>query len=196
MRITHRLQQASALALLVCVITQALYIGLDASGTPLATALWRIEALAFLVIAVLGMAIVAARPLLGAGLATGGIVNLAQIGIGLTMFEPLSKAGEALAPAFASVLAFAFFLYFAGKAAFGLAAIALGLALWRIAPGVARIAGAFAALAGLVALVTNGAAMMLGMDLVFLAGATGTAAMALLALAILMSGERGTAVIA
>ncbi len=181
-----------AIALLVCVVTQAMYVGLEASGTPLAVMLWQTEAVAYLLIGLFGLAIIAARPVLGAGLATGGIVNLIQAGMGLTMFEPLTSAGEPLAPAFAAVLAMAFFLYFAGKAAFGLSAIVLGLVLLRSAPASARVLGGAAALAGLLALAVNLLAMMIGMSLAFAAGATGTVAMAVLALALLLAGGRAS----
>ena len=77
-----------------------------------------------------------------------------------------------------------FYLYFAAKAAFGAAAAALGLQMrgWPDMP--AKIIGWLALVAGLAALVLNAAAMMLGMSMVFFAGAAGTAATLMLALAL------------
>lgn len=186
---TRKLSQAAALALLISVATQISYIAIsNAGGEPDRPLIWGAEALAFAVIAFAGLALSAQRPLIGAGLALGGAVNLVQVGLGIFAFGPLGEGGEALAPAFQAVLAFAFFLYFAGKAAFGAAAIASGGDLWRAADGTLRYLGALTILAGIAALALNGAAMVAGMDpLLFPAGAAGTLAALLLALTLLLS---------
>jgi len=175
----------AAIALLVSVATQIVYVGLEASGTALATNLWRAECIAFLALALAGGALIGARPWLGAGLAIGGLLNVAQAGMGLVMFGPLREAGEGLGPVFQAVLGMAFFLYFAGKAAIALAAIVLGLQQWNGAMGVARIIGGLTLITGVAALAVNAAAMVSGMALTFAAGATGTAAALLLGLALL-----------
>ena len=184
-RATSHLAWIAAVALLVTALTQVLYVGLGVSGTPFAMALWRIEAVAFLAVAFVGTALVPARPAVGAGLALGGIFNLVQVGMGLVMFAPLSTAGEVQAPAFAAVLSMAFFLYFAGKAAFAIAAMVLGFALWRRANGPARFIGAGAAVFGLLALLANLLAMMSDMRFLWPAGGIGTAATVLLALTLI-----------
>lgn len=179
-----RVAQIICVALIISVVTQVMYIGLDASGTPLATAIWRTEAVVMLLIGMFGFKYARHWPLVSAGLVAGGLFNVMQTGMGLTMFGPLGDAGEPLAPVMGAVLSYAFFLYFAAKAAFGLGAVALGLKAWSKASGWPKLAGVLAGLTGLIALVLNLYAMCVGMAAVFLAGAAGTVAAFFLALAI------------
>lgn len=180
----------AALGLLVVAATQVMYVGLGASGTPLARALWTTETIVFLAIAIAGAAMLAARPLVGAALATGGLLNVIQSGMGLVMFGPLRDGGEALGLVFQAVLAMAFLLYFAGKVAFGVAGIALGRALFQAENGMGRIAGVAAGLSGLAALAVNLLATAAGREYTWPAGVTGTVAEVLLALALLVLTRR------
>jgi hypothetical protein len=107
--------------------------------------------------------------------------------MGLTMFYQLGYGGETPPnPVFFPVLRMSFFLYFAAKAALGVAAIILGMELWQtIAGDVWRIVGLLVAIAGLGALLLNAAAMMLGLGVVPFAGAVGVVAAVLTALALI-----------
>lgn len=190
---TTQAARAVALALLVTVITQVAYLALGASGNShIAYPIWRLEAVIALVVIALGFVLVQRHALVGGCVAAGGICNLVQIGMGLTMFYQLGYGQEGEPdPVFFPVLGLSFFLYFAAKALFGAAGIALGMELWRSMSGIWRIAGLLAALAGLAALAVNVAAMAIGMDLVFIAGAAGTVATALLALALVPAVRSG-----
>ena len=183
----RRSAQITAILLIVIVVTQVLYIGLSNAGVDFSrTVVWTTEAVAFLGISIFALAGLArghAHPAVWGAVALGGILNVIQVGMGLAMFGPLSEAGETMAPAFQSILAGAFFLYFAGKFLFGFAAVALGLDAVKDASTVAKVIGGLALLAGLAALATNLAAMA-GYDLMFQAGGAGTAATLLLALLI------------
>ncbi|MGB3377593.1 hypothetical protein [Allopontixanthobacter sediminis] len=185
--------QMAALALLVIVVTQALYMVNSSAGLGIATSIiWTIEAVGFMVMAVFAMVALARRasaPVVWASIALGGIFNVIQVGIGLAMFGPLQEAGDASAAAFQAVLAGAFFFYFAGKFLFGIAAIVLGMALLK-GPIAARVIAGLAILSGLAAVVLNAVAMGVGMDMVFAAGAAGTAAALFAAIAVLTTGRQ------
>ena len=176
--------RVTALALGATVITQLVYIGVSSAGIePNRPVIWGLEALLFSAIALGGLVLLPARPIVGAGLALGGVLNVIQVGIGLVMFGPLIEAGEALTVVTQAVVALAFFLYFTGKFALGVAAISLGVAMWRASSSAAKWLGVAAVLAGLTAFALNGAAMVIGMEpLMFPAGAAGTAAALLLAI--------------
>ncbi|QZH73987.1 MAG: hypothetical protein JY451_09450 [Erythrobacter sp.] len=180
---TARATPLIAVALIATVVTQVLYISTGVSGTAGALVLWRSEAVAFLAVALLGFVLVRDTPLVAGGLVLGGLFNVLQVGIGITMFGPLGEGGDPLAPVMGAVLDFAFFIYHAGKIGFAAAAVALGLAAWSGATGLAKILGMLALLAGLAALATNLFALA-GGSATFLAGACGTAATLFLALAI------------
>jgi hypothetical protein len=177
--------QLVATALIVTAITQMTYVVLGGSGNShIAYPIWRIESLSALVVALFSFVIVKHHALIGGCLAVGGIFNLIQTGIGLSMFYQLGYGGETPPnPVFFPVLRMSFFLYFAAKAALGLAAIILGMELWQtVAAGVWRMAGA---LVGLGALLLNAAAMMLGLGVVPFAGAVGVVAAVFTAIALI-----------
>lgn len=176
-----------AAALAATVVTQVLYLALDAGGqSHIAYPIWRIEAVAALGVTAFAFVILPRHPLVGGCLAAGGILNLIQVGMGLTMFYQLGYGGDAPPePAFFPILNMSFFLYFAAKALFGTAAIVLGATLWRASDTTWRVTGMVAGLAGLAALVLNLAAMILGMSLVYPAGGAGTVATLLLAITLL-----------
>lgn len=191
-RAADRLLPIVPIALLSLVVTQIIYIVLSNNGLDInRPVIWTTEAVAFLALAVVALTRLSQNTHAGlawAAIAVSGVLNLIQVGFGLSMFGPLSDAGEAMAPAFQAVLAGAFFLYFAGKVLFGFAAIIVGMDLLGRG-GVAKVTGGLAMIAGLAAMVVNIAAMAVGMAMVFPAGATGTAATFLLAIGLIMSGR-------
>ena len=180
-----------AVAMIVVVITQIAYLTLKGDIIT-GRMIWSVEALAFSSIAVLALLRLAesgvsrfTSSLAWASLSLFGVVNLVQVGIGLTMFGPLGDAGDLLGPVMGAVLAFAFFLYFTGKLFVGAAAIAIGMPLLKISNGSTKLMGGFCALIGLVAIGLNATGMVIGMELVTAAGAAGTAATLFVAIALL-----------
>lgn len=192
---TRPFAQIVAIALLSVVVTQLIYIGLSNAGLDIERPIiWTTEAFAFLAMAVAALVVLArgaGHPVTWATIALGGVLNAIQAGMGIAMFPPLQDAGDSLKPAFDAVLAGAFFLYFAGKALFAVAAIDLGLGLLRSAGSAGKSLGSrvvliLTGLSGLAALVINVFAMGAGMDMVFVAGAVGTVATAFLALTLIV----------
>lgn len=175
--------------LLSVVVTQIIYIvkatyQLDIPGT----AIWSVEAVVFLGMTLLGLLAMVqnGQTTLGwAAIAIAGLLNVLQVGIGLAMFGPLADAGEAMAPVYDAVAAGAFFLYFTGKLLFGLSAIVFGLSLVRSA-GTAKIVGGLAIVTGAAAMLVNLCGMTIGMTWLYQAGATGTVATLVLAMALMM----------
>lgn len=189
---TPRSAKLAALAMIVVALTQVAYITLkgEAITGPM---IWSLEAIAFLAITLLALVPLArgAAGTLGwAALALFGLFNVVQTGMGLTMFGPVGDAGEALAPVMDAIVGGAFFFYFAGKVMVGIAGLALGAVLLREAATGAKAVGGLAALTGLAALLVNLAGLLMGMDMVFAAGATGTAATVFTATAIWMLAGR------
>ena len=179
-----RAAQIAAIALLAAVVTQVIYIVIsNGGGTPPRDIIWSVEVILFVTTAIAGLALLPARPAIGAGIAVGGTLNTVQAGMGLVMFGPLGEAGDALAPVFGAVLGMAFLLYFAAKIALGVAAVAAAASLWAT-KGLGKIIGALAGLTGLAAIAINTAAIFPATDLTFPAGAIGTVATAFLALAL------------
>lgn len=189
----HRSAQIVAVALISMVVTQIVYFALYSQGLDIERSIiWTVEAVAFLAMAVFASVQLArGRDLTAAwaAIAVGGVLNAIQVGMGLTMFGPVSDAGEAMAPAYEAIVAGAFFLYFAGKFLFGFAAVLIGLGAVRCGNGLGKAIGWLAVLAGGAAVLANTGAMAQGMDLLLPAGATGTLATLLLALAIIVTGR-------
>lgn len=175
--------------LVTIVLTQILYIVKSTYKIDIpSTAVWSLEAVAFLAITVLALVAMLQKgslTLAFAAIAMGSLLNVLQVGMGLTMFAPLSDAGEALAPVYEVVVAAAFFLYFAGKLLFGFAAIVAGMILLR-GTGSARVVAVLAAVAGLAAILVNLGGIVVGMPWLYAAGAAGTLATLLLAVALKM----------
>lgn len=186
----HRGARILAILLFSVVATQIIYFALSSNGAEInRMVLWSTEAVAFLGIAVLGLVCLVRsshHALAWSAIAVSGVLNAIQVGMGLAMFEPLSEAGETMAPAFQSILAGAFFLYFAGKFLFGLSAIAIGASLLR-GRGAAKAIGGVTVLAGLASMTVNLGAMAVGMSMALPAGATGTVATLLLGIAVALS---------
>lgn len=182
--------------LLTTVLTLALLFAIPASveghAPPHAVVLWKIEALAYMAITVFGLALARSLPLTGASLAAGGTFNVIQLGIGLTMFRPLLDGGPGLEPMFKPVWMAAFYFFFAGKAALGLAGLSYGFGLWRQGAGVGRWLGGAALLTGLAGLFLGAAGMVTGQTLIWQVGAVGTVAALFLGLALILAPPRGS----
>lgn len=186
----HRSARTIAALLFAIVVTQIIYFSLSSAGADInRPVLWTTEVVAFLAMAMLALTRLMQMPgasLAWAAIAISGILNVIQLGIGLTMFGPLSDAGEPLSAVFKAVLASAFFLYFAGKGLFGFAAVIVGAALLK-SSGAIKATGALALIAGFAAVALNIAAIVVGMDLVLPAGASGTIATLVLGIAVAMT---------
>lgn len=183
---------AIAVAILLLVATQVFYMAVVYPAGPetvLRPITWMVEMAAFTVITIAALVLSARSPhapLVWAAIAVSGLLNMIQVGIGLAMFPPAASVMEQVPALFDTVLKGAFFLYFTGKLLFGLAAIALGRLLLSGPSAMKRAIGGLAILAGLAATALNILALPTGLDWMMPAGASGTAASALLAVAILL----------
>ena len=174
--------------LILAAITQAAYTALYLSGGEVPRQwLWGSEGAIFtLVAAFAGAAMLEARrDYLGwAAIFAAAVLNVVQVGVGLTLFAPFGAAATALpdlAPVASGIVAFSFMVYNAAKALLGLAAIVFGMARMNEGP---KALGAAAALVGAVALLSNLASVLLGRDFlgeIPLAGGSGVLATVLLA---------------
>lgn len=187
-----RTAQISGLILLIAAVTQAVYTALYLSEADVPRQLlWGGEGFLFVMLTAFAgsaMAQTDRHHLAWAAITAAAVLNVVQVGVGLTMFGPFSQASaavEGLAPAARSVVAFSFMVYNAAKVLLALALIVLGMA--RLHAG-SKLLGGASALAGLVAFASNAASMMAGRD-VFgdlpLAGGSGVLATVLLALCLL-----------
>ncbi|MEN1729185.1 MAG: thiamine biosynthesis protein ThiC [Pseudomonadota bacterium] len=187
-----RTSQITGLLLLVAAITQAIYTALYISEAEVPRQLlWGIESFLFLLMAAFaGSALAQSRGqhLAWSAILTASVLNVVQVGIGLTQFGPFFEVAgtiDGFAPAAGGVLALSFMVYNAAKVLLALALIMFGLA--RRLDGSALL-GWLIVLVGIVAFVSNTASMAAGRD-VFgelpLAGGSGVAATVLLALCLL-----------
>lgn len=178
-----------ALLLLAAAITQPLYTALYLAAPDIDRApIWGLEALIFVLLAALaGSALATAkRYSLGfSAIAIAGVLNVVQVGVGLTQFGPFGEAAaanEALQGVASSVVAYSFFGYNAAKILLGLAALVFGLA--RMNAG-SKALGGLTALVGVIAMIANTLVMMFGLDGFLpspVAGGSGVLATLLLAL--------------
>jgi len=187
-----RTAQITGILLLLAAVTQSIYTALYLSAADVPRQLlWGTEGLLFVLLAAFaGSAMMQAdrHHLAWSAITAAAILNVVQVGVGLTMFGPFFEASgevEALAPAARSVVAFSFMVYNAAKVLLALALIVFGIA--KLNAGSTPLGGASAAV-GLVALVANAASMAAGRN-VFgelpVAGASGVLATVLLALCLL-----------
>lgn len=185
--------QITAVLLLIAAITQAIYTALYASGADVPRQLlWGAESILFTLLAAFaGAALVQTRrhQLAWAAITAAAVLNVVQVGVGLTMFGPFFEAAanvEGVAPAARAVVAFSFMVYNAAKVLLALGLLVIGLEI--IGAGSVLLGRASAA-TGVVALVSNSASMAAGRD-VFgdlpLAGASGVLATVLLAVCLLI----------
>ncbi len=187
-----------AILLLLAAITQPIYTALYVGAPEFDRKfLWGLEGLLFvLLMAFAGSALVMAkRYTLGfSAIAFSAVLNLIQVGIGLTQFGPFGAAAKVnveLGDVASSVVAFSFFGYNAAKILLGLAAIIFGMA--KMNEGNKALGGA-TALVGAIAFVANTIVMMFGLQGFLpspVAGGSGVLATLLLSLCLLsISKER------
>ncbi len=150
--------------------------------------LWGLEALIFVLMAAFAGSALAQSKRYSLGfsaIAMSAVLNVVQVGVGLTMFGPFreaSQASEALAPAAGAVVAFSFMVYNAAKILLGLAALVFGMA--KMNEG-AKVLGGITVAIGAVAMIANTLSMALGRGFsgdLPLAGGSGVLATVLLAL--------------
>ena len=174
--------------LLLAAISQPIYTALYLNAPEIdRQIIWGLEGLLFVMLAAFaGSALVMAkRYTLGfSAIAFCAVLNVIQVGVGLTQFGPFREAAGAnpeLAGVAFSVVAFSFFGYNAAKILLGLAAIVFGMA--KLKDG-NKLLGGVTALVGAVALGANTLVMMFGLrgfGHKELAGGSGVAATLLLA---------------
>ncbi len=182
--------------LLLAALTQAVYTGFYAAGmTPPRQLLWGGEGLLFTVLAAFAGAALAQATrshFVWSAITASAVLNVVQVGVGLTMFGPFREVAEAApetAPLAGSIVAFSFMVYNAAKALLALALIAL--ALDRLSAG-AKALGGLSALIGAIAFVSNALSMALGRDFsgeLPIAGGSGVLATVLLAVCLLGVGS-------
>lgn len=157
-----------AILLLLAAITQPIYTALYLGAPDVDRQfLWGLEGLLFVLLAAFaGSALVMAkRYTLGfSAIAFCAVLNVVQVGVGLTQFGPFREAA-ALNPDLSgvafSVVAFSFFGYNAAKILLGLAAIVFGMA--KMNQG-GKALGGLTVLVGAVAFVANTLVMMFGLQ--------------------------------
>ena len=194
MEFTHsRTVKIIAIFLLLAAILQPIYtfLYLKAPGVD-RQFIWGIEALLFVLLsAFAGAALVQTKrhALAFSAIAFSAVLNVIQVGIGLTQFGPVREAVKLnadLGSIASSVISFSFFGYNAAKILLGLAAILFGLTLFKSAKTLSKSVGGLAVLVGVLAFVTNSVLMMFGLqaDIIprQLAGGSGVVATLLLAL--------------
>ena len=157
-----------AILLLLAAITQPIYTALYLGAPDVDRQfLWGLEGLLFVLLAAFaGSALVMAkRYTLGfSAIAFCAVLNVVQVGVGLTQFGPFREAAELnpdLSGVAVSVVAFSFFGYNAAKILLGLAAIVFGMA--KMNQG-GKALGGLTALVGVVAFVANTLVMMFGLQ--------------------------------
>lgn len=181
-----------AVLLLLAAITQPIYTALYIYAPEVDRSfLWRFEALIFVFMtAFAGAALVQAKRYILAfsAIAFAAVLNVVQVGIGLTQFGPFRAARETITDfgevAF-SVVALSFFLYNAAKLLLGLAALDIGLGKFMDGR---KLLGGLTALVGALAIVANALVMMFGLNGFVpspVAGGSGVLATLLLAVCLL-----------
>ncbi len=185
-----------AVLLLLAAISQPIYTALYFGAPDFNRQfLWGLEGLLFVLLAAFaGSALVMAkRYTLGfSAIAFSAVLNVVQVGVGLTQFGPFRTAAESnadLSDIASSVVAFSFFGYNAAKILLGLAAVVFGLA--KMSEG-KKALGGVTALIGAVAFVANSLVMMFGLQGFLpppVAGGSGVLATLLLALCLFSEGS-------
>ena len=178
-----------SILLLLAVATQVLYTVLYVAAKEVPRIwLWGVEGLIFVLLAAIAGAalVMAKRYALGySAIFVSAILNVVQVGIGLTQFVPFreaAQAAEALAPAAGSVVALSFFIYNAAKVLLGIASVVFGIAVVRAG---SKWLGRLTALVGATAFASNAIVMMFGRIEAIPSGASGVIATLLLAVCLL-----------
>lgn len=187
-----RIVQITAALLIAIALTQALYTGLYLSKIDIPRRwLWGLEGLLFVILSAFAGAAMVEVKRFSVGwsaIAASAVLNVVQVGVGLTMFTPFrqaAQASEAVVPAAGAVVAFSFFVYNAAKILLGFAALIFGVAKAKSDQTVDKLLGRLTALVGVVAIVANTGVMAAGRSGLIpspLAGASGVVAALLLAL--------------
>lgn len=162
----QRTAQIVGILLLLAAANQAIYTGLYIAEIPAPREiLWGGEGLLFVILAAFAGSALATTKRYSLGfsaIAFSAVLNVVQVGIGLTQFGPFREAAgsvEALDPVASSVVALSFFVYNAAKVLLGLAALVFGLSC--LSRG-GKIIGPLTAFVGVVAIITNTVVMMYG----------------------------------
>ncbi|QYJ07028.1 thiamine biosynthesis protein ThiC [Qipengyuania flava] len=181
-----------AALLLVSAATQVVYTTLYLSEAEVPRQfLWGLEGFLFTVLAAFaGSAMLQTKQAhLGwAAIGFAAVLNVVQVGVGLTLFGPFFEAAgnvEGLEPVAMGIVAYSFMVYNAAKVLLALAAVVFGLALKGAG---AKALGGLTALVGAVAFVANALSMGMGRDFlgeIPLAGGSGVLATVLLAVCLL-----------
>lgn len=188
----RRSASITAFILLVAAVTQGVYTAMYIAEMEVPRRLlWGGEAVLFTLLAAFaGSALAQTRrqQLVFSAITAAAVLNVVQVGVGLTMFGPFRAVAEAApetAPLAGSIVAFSFMVYNAAKVLLALALIVAGLD--KLASG-ARALGAASAIIGVVALVSNALSTALGRDFsgdLPIAGGSGVLATVLLAVCLL-----------
>lgn len=194
-----RTAQIVAILVLAAAVTQALYTALAMADVDVPRQLlWGSEGLLFVLTAAFaGSALAQASRLhlVWSAITAAAVLNVVQVGVGLTMFGPFREAAQAvpeMAPAASGVVAFSFMVYNAAKVLLALALITVALAkISDSASGGAKVLGALSVAVGAVALVSNTLSMALGRGFIEvpIAGGSGVLATVLLAVWLFGIGE-------
>ncbi|BFM18143.1 hypothetical protein R50073_43260 [Maricurvus nonylphenolicus] len=184
--------QITAYLLLALAATQVLYTVLYIAKVDVPRQLlWGLEGVLFtILIAFAGAAMVQAKnSLVGwSAIAFSAVLNVVQVSIGLTMFEPFREAAnqlDTLGAVAGSVVALSFMIYYAAKFLLGFAALIFGMA--TIAKG-NKLLGGLTVLAGVIAMLANATLIIFGRDGFLpspVAGGSGVLATLLLALCLM-----------
>lgn len=190
----RRTTQLTGLLLLLAAITQAVYTALYMSKVDVPRQLlWGTEGFLFVMLAAFaGSALAQAKHhhLAWSAIAAAAVLNVVQVGVGLTMFGPFFEASgavEGLSPAAKAVVAFSFMIYNAAKVLLALALVVFGIS--RLKAGSTLLGGA-SALVGVIAMASNTLSMAAGRTIfgeLPVAGSSGVLATVLLALCILLA---------
>ncbi|MEM7781175.1 MAG: thiamine biosynthesis protein ThiC [Pseudomonadota bacterium] len=182
----------TAIILLIAAVTQAVYTAMYvAEMTPPRQLLWGSEGFLFVMLgAFAGAAMAQAKSLhLGWSAILGAaILNVVQVGVGLTMFGPFREVAQAVpdaAPAASGVVAFSFMVYNAAKVLLALAAIVFGMA--KMGAGDKALGGLTVAI-GAIAFVSNTLSMALGRGFTEIPIAGGSGVLATILLAVVLFG--------
>lgn len=181
----------TAILLLLTALSQPVYTALYISAPEVdRQILWGLEGLIFtLLVAFAGSALVLNKrySLVFAAIAFSAVLNIVQVGIGVTQFGPfgaVARANAELSGLAGGVVGLSFFVYNTAKILLGLAALAFGMS--KMKDG-GKALGGLTALAGLVAFATNALVIVLdlhGTPVSRVAGASGVVATLFLAICV------------
>ena len=184
--------------LLALAATQALYTLLYITDVDVPRRLlWGLEGILFTVLtAFAGAALVQAKnyQVGWAAIAFSAVLNVVQIGIGITMFTPFREAAsqiEELGILAGAVVALSFMIYNAAKILLGFAALIFGIA--KLNDG-AKALGGLTAVVGIVAMLANATLVVFGRDAFLpspIAGGSGVIATLLLAICLTSAARKG-----